>query len=97
MLMILWACNQNIYYMGIYNASQLKGDPLKIMCLFGFAEVSGIFVIERIISKVTDTKGLIVSFIMVLIPCLIIKLCPLTPIMLYICFLLEIFSLVIHL
>ena len=63
-----------------------------IMSLYGFAEISGIFLIERLIQKVSDRNGLIASFIMVLLPQLIIKCFAVSETTMYVFFLIMIFS-----
>jgi len=47
-LILLFLCTSNVYYVAIYNASQLKGDPIKNMIMFGFAEVLGISFGDRL-------------------------------------------------
>ena len=63
--MILWGCNFNIYYMLLYHAASLHDNPYKLLILVGFGEVCGQFIIERIVRKVKDTSGLIVSFMLI--------------------------------
>lgn len=70
-LLCLFFAIINIYYFGLYNSSQLKGDPIKIVIMFGLAEVLGIVIGEKVVHILShgNTKIAMVSSLVIITIC----------------------------
>ena len=91
-LMALFLCIVNIYYFGLYNSSQLEGNPIVITILFSVAEVGGIVIGERIVHSLGNTRLVMVVTLIVIFVCsCMIKLVPMSNVGLMATFLVQIF------
>ena len=90
MLLMLFCVCLNIYFLALFNSSQLKGEPLKILSLFGLAEVLGILIGERLVHYVSDTLGLVSSLTIVMVLNIVMKT-DIDMSTLYVVFLIDIF------
>ena len=92
MLILLFFCQNNTYFLALFNSSQLKADPIKIIAFFGLAEVLGILFTERLIRYVADSIGLVASFSFVLLINLVMR-ASISSTTLFIIFLVDVFCL----
>jgi hypothetical protein len=81
----------NIYFMGLFNATQLKGNTLKIGAIFGLSEVLGIFAGERLVHYLPQHIAMLLCTSMVLIVSTWIKIGEVSEKMTYALFLIQIF------
>jgi len=93
-LLCLFFAVINIYYFGLYNSSQLKGNPIKIVIMFGLAEVLGILIGEKavhILSHGNSKIAMVSTLVIITICSSCIKFLDLSEQAIMIFFLVEIF------
>lgn len=57
----------NIYFFGLYNSSQIKGNPIMILIMFGIAEAFGILFGEKLLHQVVSNASLAMAVSLVII------------------------------
>jgi len=93
-LILLFFCIVNIYFFGLYNASELKGNPIKIIIMFGLAEVLGILFgdqVIQIIAKGNSKVAMLSALLIITLTSSCIKILDLSEGTLLVLFLVEIF------
>lgn len=90
-MLLLFAADINMYFFVLYNSSQLKGNPIQIVMLFGLAEVLGIIFGERFIHMISDRLSMLISLSVVLALSFVIKYADISENTLYVLFMVQIF------
>lgn len=88
--MFMWFSSINICYFTMFNAVELPGDEMTNLMLFGVSEVAGVFLIERFITKVSDSTGMILCLQVVVFANLIIKIFTLPTYVTYVLFVIQV-------
>jgi hypothetical protein len=77
----------NIYFLGMFNASEIKGNTFKIGAIFGLSELFGTFAGERILTLMPHNFAMIACISIILIVCTLMKTCNLSEELTYVLFL----------
>ena len=73
-LKIMMLCMLNIYYLALFNYSQIKGDIFTVGIVFGLAEFLGILIGEPAANHFPDWIAMTFSTAGMMICCLILKI-----------------------
>lgn len=71
--MVLLSCSIQLYFMCLYNSSELKGNHLKMIMVFAIAEASGVLVSSQLIKLMSIPKAIFVSVFLMIVLNAIIK------------------------
>jgi hypothetical protein len=80
----------NIYFLAIFNSSQVQGNIFTIGILFGLSEALGIMFGERVIQLMPDWVGYIFSTSVIVICSIIVKIPGLDQSVVYVVFLIQV-------
>lgn len=64
--MVVVSLVSSIYYLGLYNSSQLKGDLVYITMTFGLAEITGVMTSAKAVHWFSVKKSMTVCCIMII-------------------------------
>jgi hypothetical protein len=64
--LILNICNLHLYFICLFNASELEGNPIRLLMSFSFTEAIGIFVSAQIIKYISIPKMLALCMCMII-------------------------------
>lgn len=78
-----------IYFLVLFNSSQLKGDVLKITLIFGIAEVIGVLTSPKVVNLIPLKLSITITCIIIMILNLVSKYADLTINQVYVVFLFE--------
>lgn len=73
-LKILFMLMFNVFFLAMYNASEVRGDVLTIGILFGCSEALGIMFGELILSMVELSNGFIIANFFIILTSVCVKL-----------------------
>lgn len=90
-LAFMFACAFLIYFVALYNVPKLNGNILYIGCLFGLAEILGIFFSERVVKLFDPIKGQIATTVVIMILSLVLKVFDLHEMLVYVIFTVMVF------
>ena len=63
--MAIMVCISCMYYIGLYNSTQLKGDIVMITLTFGIAEITGVITSPKVVKWISLKLSLTVSCLIV--------------------------------
>ena len=89
-LQLLTTCIYNVYFLALYNSTEVKGNIFTIGMLFSASEVLGVMVVEPILSQVSKKKALVACSILSIITAVVVKLEGVPQMVRYIIFLFQV-------
>ena len=91
--LVIMGCVSSLYYIGLYNSTQLKGNLLMITMTFGISEVIGIVSSPKLAAMFSIKKSITMSCLAIIALNLVAKYTDITENQLYVIFLFEAYSL----
>lgn len=90
-MIVLFICVINLYFIGLYNSTQLKGNELMLGACFGISEFLGTLFGGKVVQYVSQHHGMFISLFMILVLSTSLKIDGVSETFIYIILLAQIF------